>query len=325
MPEPVLKVKNLSLGLRSGGRVVSLTEEVNFEVGKGEMFGLVGESGCGKTITALAALRFLPDPGGVLLNGEVLLGGRNVFALDDKSLKDLRGSLVSMIFQEPVSAMDPLYTVQTQLLECFKYHAFPGNKRERIEEIMERVGLTDYQRILAAYPHELSGGMLQRVMIAMALLLKPALIIADEPTTALDVTIQAQIMDLLVSLKRELGASILLITHNLGLIAQYTDRVAVMYAGRIVEESPIGSFLQSPQHPYTKGLLKALPDLNREQSELIPIPGQVPQPADFETGCRFRKRCPDAMDVCVSRPSLLENSAEHKVACFLYENPSGAN
>ena len=224
-----------------------------------------------------------------------------------------------MIFQEPTAALNPLLTVERQLLECFDYHAFDGDKERRIRDLLHQVGFPDAHRILMAFPHELSGGMLQRVMIAMALIMQPDLIIADEPTTALDVTVQAQIMELLVEMKHDIDTSILLITHNLCLIAQYADRLAVMYAGRIVEESPIQTFLDNPLHPYTKGLLGALPKLNVGETEIIPIPGQVPQPRDYAQGCRFRDRCDVAFDRCVERPSLFDNGDDQRVACFLYD------
>jgi oligopeptide/dipeptide ABC transporter ATP-binding protein len=224
-----------------------------------------------------------------------------------------------MIFQEPAAALNPLLTVERQLMECFDYHPFDGEKTKRILELLHRVGFPDPHRILTAYPHELSGGMLQRVMIAMALIMKPDLIIADEPTTALDVTVQAQIMELLVEMKQETDTSILLITHNLGLIAQYADRLAVMYAGRIVEESAVQSFIDHPLHPYTKGLLDALPKLTIGESEIIPIPGQVPQPRDYTAGCRFRDRCDKAFERCIEKPPLYHAAEGQQVACFLYD------
>ena len=221
--------------------------------------------------------------------------------------------------------MNPLMTVRRQLNEVFEHHDFDGNPETRINDLMHRVGFADADRILDSYPHQLSGGMLQRVMIAMALLLHPSVIIADEPTTALDVTVQAQIMELLVQLQKEAGAAVILITHNLGLIAQYADRLAIMYAGRIVEEAPIESFLKDPLHPYSEGLINALPDLSRPRSELQPIRGQVPRPVNFPAGCRFRARCDHAFDPCDKQPELtLPSNAsadgKHRVACFLHHN-----
>ncbi len=322
-PTPVLKVDALSIGVHTGSGVLALTENVSFEVNGGEIFGLVGESGCGKSITAMAMLKLLPQPGGVVLNGRVLLNGDDILVLEESALCAIRGKRVSMIFQEPGSALDPLLTVEKQLMECFHYHPFKGDKVVRVQELMTQVGFSDSQRVLKSYPHELSGGMAQRVMIAMALMLKPDVIIADEPTTALDVTIQAQIMELLTSLQRELGVSILLITHNLGLIAQYAHRLAIMYAGRIVEQSTVAAFLKQPLHPYTRGLVNALPNLWDDNNKMEPIPGTVPQPADFASGCRFKERCPRAMPRCSERPQLRSQGHEQKVACFLYDGLKG--
>jgi peptide/nickel transport system ATP-binding protein len=321
--EPLLNVKDLTVSFEADQEDLEITDKVSFQIYPGEIFGLVGESGCGKTVTALALLKLLPIPGGKVGSGRILFKGRDILALAPEEIRDLRGKDISMIFQEPAGALNPLLTVKRQLMECFDYHAFPGDKERRVKELLQRVGFPDPQRILAAFPHELSGGMLQRVMIAMALIMRPALVIADEPTTALDVTVQAQIMELLMEMKTEMEASILLISHNLGLMAQYATRLAVMYAGRIVEESDIQTFLDEPLHPYTKGLLEALPTLHEEQSALVPIPGQVPQPKEYEAGCRFRGRCCHAFQPCVHKPDLFTHGAQragHRVACFLYSD-----
>ncbi|MBD3420701.1 MAG: ATP-binding cassette domain-containing protein [Chitinivibrionales bacterium] len=315
----LLSVRNLSVGFHSESDIVTIIDGVSFDICKGEIFGLVGESGCGKTVTALALLRLLPKPTTRILSGSISLAGMDILALPLQKLYDVRGRTISMIFQEPSAALNPLLSVRTQLDEYFEYHEYAGNPQQRIDELLNRVGFPDPDRILRAYPHELSGGMLQRVMIAMALLLKPALIIADEPTTALDVTVQAQIMELLIEMQQELGTSILFITHNLNLIAQYADRLAVMYAGRIVEQSNLESFLFQPQHPYSRGLLAALPDLHAENPTLTPIPGQVPQPSEYAAGCRFRERCPHTFDKCVHKPALFETAPHRRVACFLYD------
>jgi len=315
----LLKIKGLSLGFKTEGHDVSITDDVSFQINTGEIYGLVGESGCGKTVTALAILRLLPQPGGKIFSGEIEFAGNNIITMRDKELRSLRGNEISMIFQEPGSALNPLLTIRRQLMECFDYHEYTGNRESRVLELLERVGFSDPNRILASYPHELSGGMAQRAMIAMALIMRPKLIIADEPTTALDVTVQAQIMELLVSLQREFNTSILLIAHNLNLIAQYASRLSVMYAGRIVEESSVDVFLQNPLHPYTKGLLAAMPDLHDDRPDLMPIPGQVPQPEDFQSGCRFRERCFQAMDACLAKPELVEINEYQKIACFLHK------
>jgi len=317
--EPLLKVKDLTVAFEADGENIEITDKVCFDIYPGEVFGLVGESGCGKTVTALALLKLLPMPGGRILSGSVRLKGKEILTFSPAEIRHVRGSAISMIFQEPAAALNPLLNVRTQLMECFEYHEFDGDKVKRVRELLRRVGFPDPERILAAYPHELSGGMLQRVMIAMALIMGPALIVADEPTTALDVTVQAQIMELLVEMKTQTETSILLITHNLGLIAQYADRLAVMYAGRIVEESGVDDFLADPLHPYTRGLVAALPKLTTERSEIVPIPGQVPQPRDYETGCRFRERCESAFEACMEKPDLFEHAERQRVACFLYD------
>jgi peptide/nickel transport system ATP-binding protein len=317
--EPLLSVNDLTISFETDDEDIAITDRVSFQIYPGEVFGLVGESGCGKTVTALALLKLLPMPGGKIQTGNVLLNGRDILSLSPEEIRDIRGGDISMIFQEPAAALNPLLTVERQLMEGFEYHPFDGDKDKRVLELLHRVGFPDPHRILTAFPHELSGGMLQRVMIAMALIMKPDLIIADEPTTALDVTVQAQIMELLVEMKRETDTSILLITHNLGLIAQYADRLAIMYAGRIVEESDIQAFLDNPLHPYTKGLLGALPKLTIGESEIIPIPGQVPQPRDYAMGCRFRDRCDMAFGRCTEKPELYNNGMGQRVACFLYD------
>jgi peptide/nickel transport system ATP-binding protein len=317
--EPLLNVQDLTVSFESGDEDIAITNNVSFQIYPGEVFGLVGESGCGKTVTALALLRLLPMPGGKILSGNAWLRNTNILSLSQAEIREVRGKDITMIFQEPAASMNPLMTVGQQLFECFDYHEFSGDKQERVYGLLKRVGFPDPKRILGTYPHELSGGMLQRVMIAMALIMKPGLIIADEPTTALDVTVQAQIMELLIELKREMDTSILLITHNMGLIAQYCDRLAVMYAGRIVEVAGADIFFERPLHPYSKGLLDAIPRLESEKADMIPIPGQVPQPRDYVAGCRFIDRCPYAFDRCPSKPDLFSAENDRLVACFLYE------
>lgn len=315
----LLEVNNLSLGFNTDDGYVEIIENVTFSIKEEEIFGLVGESGCGKTVTSLAIMKLLPQPGAHIRSGEIILNGKDIVKLDKATLQDVRGREVSFIFQEPSAALNPLFPIGKQLLEVFDYHDYKGNRNKRISELLKRVGFADPERILKLYPHELSGGMLQRVMIAMSLLLKPSLIIADEPTTALDVTIQAQIMELLVELKEQEGASILLITHNLNLIAQYADRLGVMYAGRIVEESPAETFFNNPKHPYSKGLLGALPNLRSSEFNMKSIPGQVPQPIEYTAGCRFKERCNKAFEGCNNKPELLYVENNHKVACFLFK------
>lgn len=301
-PDCLLRVSDLSIGIDRPDGVLALTDRVSFHLLEGEILGLIGESGCGKSISSLAIMGMLPEPGGTLLTGEVSFRDRNLFQLDESGLNQLRGQNISMIFQEPFAAMNPLIRVGEQMLEVFDYHSVDFDKHQKINDLLNEVGLTDHARILKSYPHELSGGMLQRIMIAMSLLLDPDLLIADEPTTALDVTVQAQIMNLIVRLKRERKMSVLLISHNISLMAQYTDRISVMYAGQIVESNDTASFLDDPQHPYSKGLMHAIPSLDQREGKILSIPGQVPEPGKYPPGCRFKSRCRDATDECLAEP-----------------------
>ncbi len=316
--EPLLRVENLSLGFRDEGRVTPVTDGVSFDVREGEIFGLVGESGCGKTVTCLGLLRLLPANSTVVLSGRALYRGRDLLRLPPDEMRATRGADIAMIFQEPSAAMNPLQTIRTQLRFPFRHHKHAGDPATRIRELLDRVGFRDPDRVLRSYPHELSGGMLQRVLIAHALLLKPKLILADEPTTALDVTIQAQILDLLAELRRETGTGIVLITHNLNLVAQYADRAAVMYAGRVVESGPALDLLRDPLHPYARGLLDALPNLETGAIPR-PIPGSVPPPGRYPAGCRFHDRCPRVFDPCTTDPAWTEAHTGHHVACHLYQ------
>ncbi|MEQ8350362.1 MAG: ABC transporter ATP-binding protein [Leptospiraceae bacterium] len=310
----VLSVENLAIGIGS----VGITDSVSFSIEAGQIYGIVGESGCGKTITALACLGMLPEPGGRLDDGRILFKDQDIYKLSPEKLRQVRGAQISMIFQEPTSALNPLLTIRKQLVELFEFHDFAGNPEQRMDQVLRRVGFSDPERILSSYPHQLSGGMLQRVVIALSLLLHPSLIIADEPTTALDVTVQAQIMELLVELQKEEGCAVLLITHNIGLIAQYADRVGVMYAGNLIEERDVSSFLQNPYHPYSQGLMSALPDVD-ERKELKPIVGQVPSPGSFPSGCRFRPRCDKAFDPCDRTVPVFQPEPGQNVCCYLYE------
>lgn len=319
----VARLEQFSIKVGADGPVLS--EDVNLEIRRGEILGLIGESGCGKTISALALTGMLPEPGGRVAKGRAIFNGQDVFTLSTRELRSLRGSRIGVIFQEPATALNPLLTIGRQLNEVFEFHpqraAELGLKpEERIPALLRRVGFPEPDRIRQSYPHELSGGMLQRIVIVMALLLKPDLVVADEPTTALDVTVQAQIMQLLLELKDEEDCAILLITHNMGLVAQYADRLCVMYAGRIVERAPVDVFLSGPAHPYSQGLLAAIPDLEKE-GNLQAIPGQVPSPKDYAEGCRFRDRCTKAFVACGNRPPMSSLRNEHETACWLYETP----
>ncbi len=333
---PLLRVEDLSLGFRApDGTVTPITDAVSFEVREGEVFGLAGESGCGKTVTCLGLLRLLPAATTVVLSGRAWFKGRDLLTLSPDEMRRVRGNDISMIFQEPSAALNPLLPVRTQLLYPFRFQRRDaggnaggtpaGDPLRKIRGLLERVGFHDPDRVLRSYPHQLSGGMLQRVMIAHALLLDPALILADEPTTALDVTIQAQVLDLLAELQRETGVGVLLITHNLNLIAQYADRAAVMYAGRVIETGPALSLMRSPLHPYSRGLLDALPDLETAHIPQ-PIPGSVPPPGRYPAGCRFHDRCPRAFEPCTTEPAWSEPEAGRRAACHLYADIDvGAN
>ncbi len=318
---PLLRVENLSLGFRSRlnpETFLPVTEGVSFEVKAGEVFGLVGESGCGKTVTCLGLLHLLPKTGSAVLSGTARFNGKDLLRLSGRELRKVRGAEIAMIFQEPSAALNPLLTIHNQLQLPFRHHRYEGDPEARIAQLLQRVGFSDPERILKSYPHELSGGMLQRVMIAHALLLNPKLLLADEPTTALDVTVQAQILELLAEMQREFGLSVVLISHNLNLVAQYASRVAVMYAGRVVEEASVADFLEGPKHPYSQGLLNALPRLDEAAHAPQPIPGSVPSPDHYPTGCRFRDRCPRTFDRCVIDPPWTEIKPGHRVACHLY-------
>ncbi len=315
---PLLRVEDFSLGFRNGENMTAVTDRVGFEVRSGETFALVGESGCGKTVTCLGLLRLLPAASSSVLSGRALYRGRDLLRLTAGEMRSVRGAEIAMIFQEPSAALNPLMTLGAQLRLPFRHHRFDGDPETRIAELLRQVGFADPDRVLLSYPHELSGGMLQRALIAHALLLRPKLLLADEPTTALDVTVQAQVLELLAEIRRESGLSFVFITHNLNLVAQYADRVAVMYAGRIVEEAPVSAFLKNPRHPYSQGLLEALPRLDSDGQALRPIFGTVPSPEYYPKGCRFRDRCPKAFDRCVEDPVFTQVGQGHKVACHLY-------
>lgn len=305
MTAPVLSVRDLSVAfgftkdydkkLAKGKCDVAplqVTDRVSFEIFPGEFFALVGESGCGKSVTAMSILRLLPQPSARIINGEVLFDDKDLAKLPQAELQKIRGSEIACIFQEPMQALNPVIKIKSQLLEVFKFckKQFTDEITE-IRRMLSLAGFTDPDRVLNSYPHELSGGMLQRICIVMALLPKPKLIIADEPTTALDVTVQAQVLEILKRMAAETGTAVLLITHNMGIVSQYAHRVAVMYAGRIVEVGPVREVISAPLHPYTQGLLAAIPESHSEMRNLRAIPGAVPHPRDFVSGCRFADRC----------------------------------
>jgi oligopeptide/dipeptide ABC transporter ATP-binding protein len=314
---PLLEIVDLAVSFRTERGDVEALSGVSFSVEQGESFGVVGESGSGKSLTALAVLGLVPDPPGRITRGTIRFAGE---VLDAKAQARLRGRDIAMIFQEPMSALNPVFTVGEQVAEGLRVHEHLSRRaaRDRAVQLLEHVGIPDPRRRLAQYPHELSGGMRQRVMIAAALACRPRLLIADEPTTALDVTIQAQILALLAELQRETGMAVMLITHDLGVIAQVVRRVAVMYAGRVVETGPVVPVFGEPAHPYTAALLRSIPALNEDVARLPAIPGSVPVPAAWPPGCRFHPRCAHAAPVCsTALPSLRQAGADHAAACVL--------
>jgi oligopeptide transport system ATP-binding protein len=320
MPEPLLEVRNLTTRFRTERGQVTAVDQVSFNIEPGETVALVGESGSGKSVTALSIMRLIPSPPGRIETGEVIFEGQNLLKLDDAGMRGIRGNKIAMIFQEPMSSLNPALTVGMQVAEPLNLHrGLPWAKAlDSAKELLDRVRIPDAASRLASYPHQYSGGMRQRVMIAMALACQPRLIIADEPTTALDVTVQAQILDLLKELTREAGSSLLLITHDLGVVARYADRVAVMYGGRIIEAAPARQLYKHPRHPYTLGLMASVPRLDGEaRRRLVSIDGQPPDLARLPPGCAFLSRCRFATESCgASPPPLVEVSAHHYKACF---------
>ncbi len=322
---PLLEVENLRTWFQAEGREVRAVDGVSFRLSAGETLGLVGESGCGKSVTALSILRLVERPPGRILPGSsVRLRGEELTTASEERLREVRGGQIAMVFQEPMTSLNPAYTVGEQIAEALRHHR--GMRRERsrgeVVELLARVGLPEPERRRRQYPHELSGGMRQRAMIAMAISCRPAVLIADEPTTALDVTIQAQILELLASLQEEFGMALLLITHDLGVVAQVADRVAVMYAGQIVEEAAARELFRSPRHPYTEGLLLAVPDVERPRERLAVIPGSVPDPSRWPPACRFRPRCPYAWERCGREAPPPLADAGSRSRCWLAEEPS---
>jgi oligopeptide/dipeptide ABC transporter ATP-binding protein len=294
MPQPLLQIRDLNVGFETNRGLLRPVRDVALTIFPGQTVALVGESGCGKSVTSLSILRLIPSPPGKVLSGQVLLEGRDLLALPEKEMRKVRGKDIAMIFQEPMTSLNPVYTIGDQIVEAVMLHQHVNTKQayEIAEQSLRDVGIADPHRRLQEYPHQMSGGMRQRVMIAMALSCKPKLLIADEPTTALDVTIQAQILELLRKLQRETGMAILLITHDLGVVAENADVVAVMYASRVVEFATVEEIFDRPQHPYTQGLLRSVPKLGAPEGRLESIPGAVPNPARFPTGCKFHPRCP---------------------------------
>jgi oligopeptide/dipeptide ABC transporter ATP-binding protein len=316
---PLLSVRGLRTEIVSPRGSFAAVEDVSFDVGAGERLAIVGESGSGKTVTALSILRLLPEPPARITAGEVHFGGRDLMALPPARMRRVRGREIAMIFQEPMTSLNPVFTVGSQLCEILALHRGLRGRaaRRRAIELLGMVNIPSPERRLASYPHELSGGTRQRVMIAMVLASEPKLLIADEPTTALDVTVQAQLLDLLLQLQRELGMAIILITHDLGIVAEFAERVLVMYAGGIVEQGPVAAIFAAPRHPYTEGLLGSIPPIDRDVAMLTTIEGSVPSPGARLPGCRFMPRCGFAGAPCAARlPGLLAFGPAHRARCI---------
>lgn len=321
MSENLVEFKNLKTYFHTSEGIVKAVDDVSFNIKKGETVCVVGESGCGKSVTAMSLMRLIPNPPGKIESGEILFEGKDILKFSDEELMDMRGNTVSVIFQEPMTSLNPVFTVETQICEAIRLHQ--GKSKQEAYDIavntLKIIGIPRADEIMKCYPYELSGGMRQRVMIAMAVCCNPKLLIADEPTTALDVTIQAQILDLMRDVKEKFGTSIMLITHDLGVVAEMADYVVVMYAGKIIEEAPVVELFKNPLHPYTVGLLKSKPVLNGSESRLYSIPGQVPNPINIPISCYFNERCGKCIERCKEKlPRLIDIGNRHKVSCFLY-------
>jgi len=321
MSETLLDVRTLRTYFYTDDGLVKAVDDVSWSIRRGETLGLVGESGCGKTVSALSVMRLVPEPPGKIVGGQILFDSTDLLQLPEPQMRRIRGNRIAMIFQEPMTSLNPVYTVGDQIAEAIQLHQGLSRRAawDKAVAMLSRVGIPDPAQRVREYPHQMSGGMRQRVMIAMALSCNPDLLIADEPTTALDVTIQAQIMDLLAELQAETGMSMLLITHDLGLVAQIADRVAVMYASKIVEMAGVESLFAEPLHPYTQGLFRSLPRLGRRGDRLEVIPGTVPDPRQFPSGCKFHPRCPlgrDDQRCQTCQPQLRELRRGHWVACW---------
>jgi peptide/nickel transport system ATP-binding protein len=316
----VLNVQDLTVKFTSESGTLTVLDQVNFVVSKGETLGIVGESGCGKSVTSLSIMRLLTKNGSIS-GGRIELNGENLLELNNKEMQRVRGNQMAMIFQEPMTSLNPVLTIGKQIKEVLLLHggAQKSNIKEKVLQLLKQVGIPRGDEIYNEYPHQLSGGMRQRVMIAMAIACNPQLLIADEPTTALDVTIQAQILELLKSLRSELGMSLILITHDLGVVAEMCDRVLVMYSGEVVESADVRTLLRNSKHPYTSGLIQSSPQKSRGQNRLYTIPGNVPAPGERLVGCRFYDRCEKAMPICMEKtPAMVQIDMGHQCKCWLY-------
>ncbi|WP_036697623.1 ABC transporter ATP-binding protein [Paenibacillus taiwanensis] len=322
MKNNVIEIDHLSTYFYTEEGAVKAVNDVSLRIREGETVCIVGESGCGKSVTAMSIMGLVEEPSGKVVDGRIHFEGRDLLRIDKHELRQIRGNDIAMIFQEPMSSLNPVLTIGMQVMEPLMEHQKLSKKeaRKRAIELVELVGISRPEQIVDSYPHELSGGMLQRIMIAIAISCNPKLLIADEPTTALDVTIQAQILDMLRQIKEESNTSILLITHDLGVVAEIADYVIVMYSGKIVEEGDVVELFEHPLHPYTQGLLRSKPIIGQRQDELYSIPGQVPNPLELKESCYFYDRCEHCMSICrTQQPVLHSRAGRQKVACWLYE------
>ena len=323
MARRLLEVNNLTTHFFTSDGVVKAVDGINYHLDEGEILGIVGESGCGKSVSALSLMRLVADPPGKIVDGEVTFEDKDLLQLGDAEMRSIRGNRMAMVFQEPMTSLNPVLTIGRQITETLELHQnmTKSQARERAVELIRMVGISDAGSRLTDYPHQFSGGMRQRVMIAMALSCNPKLIIADEPTTALDVTIQAQILELMRELAQQFGTALIIITHNLGVVARYAHRVVVMYAGKIIETGTAAEIYKNPRHPYTLGLLKSVPRLDEAvRTSLDPIEGLPPDLVDLPVGCSFQPRCPYAFDRCTQEtPYLMEHSEAHTTACWRHE------
>jgi oligopeptide/dipeptide ABC transporter ATP-binding protein len=317
---PLLQVSNLQTSFFTDKGEIKAVDDVSFELQGGQTLALVGESGCGKSVTALSIMRLLSSPGRVV-GGAIMFKGQDLLALPEKAMRKVRGKSIAMVFQEPMTSLNPVMRIGDQIGEVLQIHTDLSNQaiRQEVIGLLEKVRIASPDQRIDQYPHEMSGGMKQRVMIAMALACKPDLLIADEPTTALDVTIQAQILDLLADLQKDLGMAILLITHNLGVVAQFSQDVIVMYASKIAERASVKTLFQHPQHPYTQALLKSLPRPGERQVRLEAIPGTVPSPLQYPTGCHYSSRCTEVLEQCpIQPPPTIRVGESHEAMCWLH-------
>lgn len=321
MANNLVEFRNLRTNFYTSGGVVKAVNDVSFSIKEGETLCVVGESGCGKSVTAMSLMRLVSHPGKTV-GGQILYKGEDLLQLKERQMRTIRGNEIAMIFQEPMTSLNPVFKIGKQITEPLILHKGMSKQeaKKRAIELIELVNIPRAAQIFDAYPHELSGGMRQRIMIAIALACNPKLLIADEPTTALDVTIQAQILDLMRNIKKEFNTSIMMITHDLGVVAEMADHVVVMYAGKVIEEAPVVELFKNPKHPYTQGLLRAKPVISQRIDRLYTIPGQVPNPVELGNNCYFHDRCEHCMQICVDKqPDLQEYENKHKTACWLYE------